>query len=176
MENNLPLATRQYLAEIAEQKAKIPFHGFLENDESNLKPIIDHFPKWNVIDEDKMWCAAFVYYCCTEAGFAIPYSPDECITCSLAGCGGWEEFAIGDKRIAYHRECDFEPEAGDIVLFDYVFCDKEHDHIGIVVQVLPEYIVTAEGNVGHTNTSAIVRRPRDWHIRGYIRLHEGFRY
>ncbi len=111
-----------------------------------------------------------------KAGFLIPYSPDECISCTLAGCGGWEEFARGDRRIGCHTGRDFKPEAGDIVLFDRVFCDAEHDHIGIVVQVFQDHIVSAEGNYGSTNTSAVVQRPRDEHIRGYIRLPDGFRY
>lgn len=174
---NLPWsATRSHLAEVAGIEANIPFHGFLEHEPSNIKPIIDYFPKWNVIDADKMWCAAFVYYCCIKAGFQLPYSPDECLTCSLAGCGGWEEFAIGDKRIEYHTGRDFEPEPGDIVLYDHVFCNMAHDHIGLVVQVFSDHIVSAEGNYAHTNTSAIASRRRDKHIRGYIRLPDDFRY
>ena len=93
-------ATRQHFAEVARKQAQLPFHGYIEGEESNLEPIIKHFPKWNIADADKLWCAAFVYYCCIEAGFDIPYSPDECITCSLAGCGGWEEFAMLRLRLS----------------------------------------------------------------------------
>jgi len=46
-----------------------------------------------------------------------------------------EEFAIGDSQIVYYKdEEDFIPEAGDIVLYDRVFENKEHDHIGIVIE------------------------------------------
>ena len=170
-------ATRKKLAEIAREKAQIPFHGYLKDEESNLQPIIKYFPKWNLKDADKLWCAAFVYYCCVEAGFQIPYSPNECITCSLAGCGGWEEYAIGDRRIGYHkRESSFAPEAGDIVLYDRVFINQEHDHIGIILKVDADTITVAEGNTFHDNISRIIKRQIDEHIRAYIRIPDGYRY
>lgn len=170
-------ATRKKLAQIAQEKALQPFHGFIEGKDSNLKPIIRHFPKWNIKEADGLWCASFVYYCCVEAGFQIPYSPDECVTCSLAGCGGWEEYAMGDSRIEYHKRDDlFIPEAGDIVLYDNVFSRQEHDHIGIVLEVYSDRLVTAEGNIPQRNTSGILTRLRDEHIRAYIRIPNGYRY
>jgi len=37
----------------------------------------------------------------------------------LAGCIGWEEYAIGDARTEHHKKGEvFLPEAGDIVLYD----------------------------------------------------------
>ncbi len=170
-------ATRQNLAVIAREKAEKPFHGYIEGKESNLAPIIQYFPKWNLEDADGLWCAAFVYYCCVEAGFVIPYSPNECLTCSLAGCGGWEEYAIGDSRIEYHkRDESFLPEAGDIVLYDRVFIGQEHDHIGIILKVENGEIITAEGNTFHDNISRILHRPIDEHIRAYIRIPNGYKY
>lgn len=170
-------ATRKWLAEIAREKAMMPFHGFVDGKQSNLAPIIGLFPKWNIVDADGLWCAAFVYYCCVEAGFQIPYSPEKCVTCSLAGCGGWEEYALGDSRIEYHKvEETFVPEPGDIVLYDRVFCDREHDHIGILLEVKENSIVAAEGNILDSNRSGIVERPVDEHIRAYIRIPDGYRY
>lgn len=78
-------ATREALAFAAREAALKPFHGYLPGRESNLDPIVRRFPKWNLREADRLWCAAFVYHCCIEAGFAIPYSPDQCVTCSLAG-------------------------------------------------------------------------------------------
>lgn len=168
-------ATRGYLAEVARKQAMLPFHGKTEGAESNIKPMIDLFPKWNVTDADKMWCAAFVYYCCVKAGFDIPYSPDACMTCSLAGCGGWEEFALGDKRIEYYGKNEkFLPAPGDIVLYDNVFIGREHDHIGIILSADESSITAAEGNIGNSNMSGIIMRPRDEHIRAYIRIPDGF--
>ena len=126
-------ATRKKLAEIAGKAAQIPFHGYLEGKESNLDPVIRFFPKWTLREADGLWCAAFVYYCCREAGFEIPIRPEACKTCHLAGCVAWEEFAQGDVRIEYRiGEESFVPEAGDIVLYDRVFENREHDHMGIV--------------------------------------------
>lgn len=169
--------TRRRLAEVAKEKAEVPFHGYIEDKQSNIAPIIDLFPKWNIRDADRLWCAAFVYYCCVETGFVIPYSPDECVTCSLAGCGGWEEYAIGDYRIGYHKANEpFNPEAGDIVLYDRVFCNQEHDHIGIILEVKDGKIIAAEGNIFDQNLSGIVERPIDEHIRAYIRIPDGYQY
>ena len=168
-------ATRKKLAEVAREMAQIPFHGYIEGKESNLEPIIKFFPKWNLREADGLWCAAFVYYCCNEAGFEIPYRPSECITCHLAGCVAWKGFAISDKQIKYHKGTEsLVPEAGDIVIFDRVFNNQEHDHIGIVLQKHENAIVVAEGNVN--NESGIIERPIDEHIRAYIRIPDGYKY
>ncbi len=168
-------ATRDYLAQVAGKAAQIPFHGYMEGKESNLESIIRFFPKWTLREADGLWCAAFVYYCCREAGFGIPIRPEACKTCHLAGCIAWEEFAMGDPRIAYHKGSEgFVPEAGDIVLYDRVFENREHDHIGVVLENRKDTILAAEGNVA--NKSAVVERPKDGHIRGYIRLPDGYEY
>ena len=167
--------TRQHLAEVARNMAEVPFHGMLDALASNLAPIVRPFPKWTVEEADGLWCAAFVYYCCTEAGFEIPIRPDECRSCHLAGCIAWEEFAVSDPRIEYHKAAEaFVPEAGDIVLYDRVFEDAEHDHIGIVLEKREHMILAAEGNID--NVSGIIERPIDEHIRAYIRLPDGYRY
>ena len=67
-----------------------------------------------------------------------------------------------------------QPQPGDIVLFDRVFANKVHDHIGIVLENRPNSLITAEGNLG--NVSGVVERPKDGHIRGYISLPDGFVY
>ena len=86
-------------------------------------------------------------YCCTAAGFKIPFRPEECKTCHLARCYGWEEYALGDRRIEYHKGPEgYVPKAGDIVLYDRVFENKEHDHMGIVLDKREDTILAAEGN------------------------------
>ena len=100
---------------------------------------------------------------------------DECKTCHLAACPGWEEFATGDYRIEYHKGSEaFVPEAGDIVIYDRVFENKEHDHIGIILEKRENTILSAEGNVN--NISGIMERSIDEHIRAYIRIPDGYRY
>ena len=168
-------ATRGYLAKVAEEAAQTPFHGFIDEKASNLEPIIRFFPKWTLREADGSWCAAFVYYCCRKAGFEIPIRPDGCKTCHLAGCIAWEEFAQGDVRTAYHKGTEgFIPEAGDIVIYDRVFQGREHDHMGIILQSTGNTIIAAEGNLD--NVSGIIERPKDEHIRGYIRIPDGYKY
>ena len=79
-------ATRQKLASVAKTMAQVPFHGFADGEKANLEPIVQPFPKWTVEEADRLWCAAFVYYCCRQAGFEIPIRPEECKSCHLAGC------------------------------------------------------------------------------------------
>ena len=168
-------ATRVYLSTIAKEMALVPFHGTVDGLASNLAPIVRPFPTWSVREADGLWCAAFVYYCCRESGFETPYRPDECRTCHLGACPGWEECALGDRRIEYHKGSEnFVPEAGDIVIYDNVFENKEHDHMGIVLEKREHSILAAEGNVG--NISGIVKRPIDEHIRAYIRIPDRYRY
>ncbi len=168
-------ATREHLAQVARYGALVPFHGAVDGSPSNLGPIVEPFPTWKVEEADGLWCAAFVYFCCREAGFDLPIRPKECRTCHLAGCIAWEEWAMGDPRIEYHRGAEgFVPAAGDIVLFDRVFEDAEHDHMGIVLEKRENTILAAEGNID--NRSGIIERPRNQHIRAYIRIPDGYRY
>lgn len=169
------MTTKKHLAEVAKAESQKFYHGFVMTTESTIGEIVRPFPKWTLEEADKNWCAAFVYHCCVLAGFEIPIRPKECVSCNLAGCGAWEEFAQGDERIAYHRpDSGYTPEAGDIVLFNKVFCDAEHDHIGIVCENKADTIIVAEGNIN--NVSGVIERRKDEHIRAYISLPDGFAY
>ena len=169
------MSTSQKLAEIAKTEAQRFFHGRVMKTEHNLHDIIGLFPKWHIDEADGMWCAGFVYYCCMKAGFVIPTKPKEC-TRSLAGCLQWEQWAIGDNGIGYFGadSSGFVPMAGDIVLFDNVFIDHEHDHIGVVVENKEASIIVAEGNIN--NVSGVIERDKDLHIRGFIRIPDGYVY
>ncbi len=168
-------ATRVRLSAVARKMALIPFHGTVDGLASNLAPIVRPFPTWSVREADGLWCAAFVYYYCTETGFEIPYRPEGCRICHLAACPGWEEFALSDRRIEYHKGSEsFAPDAGDIVIYDRVFENREHDHMGIVLEKREHTILAAEGNID--NRSGIIKRPIDEHIRAYIRIPDGYRY
>lgn len=162
------------LAESAKRLALSPLHGFVNGQESNLLPLVQHFRRWDVQQADKLWCAAFVYHACITAGFQLPFSPDECTVCSLAGVPAWEELAQKDERIDYHLPDGFTPKPGDIVLYDRVFCHQPHDHIGIVIENHPDHIIAAEGNIENTNTSGLIKRIKDHHIRCYIRLPDNY--
>lgn len=160
------------LADIAKSEAKKFFHGYVMQTESNLDEIIEPFPKWTKEEADGVWCAAFVYYCCSKAGYVFSIKPYESLSCNLAGCVAWEEWALCDARINYYKEDgNYIPLPGDIVIYDYVFDNSEHDHMGIVVETEKEFLVVAEGNIN--NVSGVIRRKRDEHIRCYIRFPEG---
>lgn len=169
------MCDRVKLAVIAKKEAEKPYKGKLNNCEPNIQDIVARFPKWSVEEADGLWCAAFVYHCVILAGFKIPARPKEA-SCSLAACLAWEEWAQADSHIEYHRgnEGSFQPAAGDIVLFDRVFNNTDHDHIGIVLENYDDYIITAEGNV--ENISGILERKKNKHIRAYIRIPDNFLY
>ena len=48
--------------------------------------------------------------------------------------------------------------------------------MGILLKLEEEKLVVAEGNVGDTNCSGVVRREKDEHIRAIIRIPDGFTY
>ncbi len=50
-----------------EKKLKSLFMDILKI-KRQIEPIIKYFPKWNIKEADRLWCAEFVYYCCMEAG------------------------------------------------------------------------------------------------------------
>lgn len=159
------------LAETARKMALKPFHGNVMGLTSNLQDIVAPFPKWALSNWDNRWCAAFVYYCVIQSGVNLPYHyPSEDMPCHFGGCIAWEVYAKRPEVNGYHdaREEGFVPMAGDIVLYDGVFENKPHDHIGIVLENGDDYLVVAEGNVG--NISAVVTREKDNRIRSYLRL------
>ena len=163
------------LAQIAKAEALRFFHGRVMKTEHNLHEIIELFPKWHIEEADRMWCAGFVYHCCIKAGLKIPTKPRECSN-SLAGCNAWEQLAIADKNITYApaNNHSFTPSPGDILLFDRVFMDAEHDHIGIVIENRNTSIILAEGNIN--NVSGVIEREKDSHIRAYIRFPVDYEY
>lgn len=168
---------REKVGIIAEVEAAKCFHGKVMNIPSNLQPIADLHPPWSEENLDNVWCAAFVYYCTKMAGYGLPVRyPDERVSFNFAGCGGWLDWAsLPEHNFFYSiKDTYFIPEKGDIVIYDFVFCDKEHDHIGIVTENYKDAIRVAEGNIN--NVSGIVKREKNNHIRGYIRIPEDYKY
>ncbi len=155
------------LSNTAKAEAAKCFHENVMKTKANFQEIISYFPKWTEAEADGNWCAAFVYYCWRKAQYEIPIMPAECVSCNLAGCGAWAEWAQADNRIEYYdaHKADTNPKQGDIVLFNGVFNGSEHDHIGIVILVDHASITVAEGNIN--NISGILQRKRDEHIRAY---------
>lgn len=161
------------LASVASREAHRGFHGNAMGLKSNLQPIAALFPAaedWPLDRWDNCWCAAFVYYCCRLAGVKLPSRfPDARVTASFAACSAWEQWARL-PQVGRCRPHGQAPCAGDIVLYDRVFENAPHDHIGIIVAVDEGSLRVAEGNFN--NVSCVVSRPIDAHIRCCIRMSE----
>lgn len=116
------------------------------------------------------WCCAFVYYCCLQAGFSFPAKPDSEFRYTLGAVRTWYEWAtLPDTNFYFSvHDQDKVPEPGNIVLFDHLIENVDFDHIGIIVAVKANIIITAEGNFH--NQSGIFERPQTDCIHGYIRL------
>jgi hypothetical protein len=144
------MRNREDLATIAEKEALRPYHGNVMTLKSNLSPIINLFPKWNLKAAENKWCAAFVYYCCVECGYNLPYKLEHPkIGFSFAGCGGWDDWAKLKKFFISSRSAGFNPERGDIILYDRVFDPGPHDHIGIILRNETDSLIVTEGNVNN---------------------------
>lgn len=169
--NEVGMNKRAKLAGIGKNEAQKCFHGNVMSIKSNLKPMTTLFSKYDVGELDGFWCAAFVYYCCLMAGFNMPAKyPHENKNIIFVGCLDWQMWAqLPENNFFYFKDDkNFIPSTGDIVLFDNVFCDQPHDHIGIVVENRVESMVVAEGNIN--NISGLVEREKDAHLRGFIRI------
>lgn len=113
------------------------------------------------------WCGAFAYYCCLKAGFRIKPEPSERVNGSLAVVSTWREWAsLPGAHLLI--PAGGVPAVGDIVIFDRLLEDKPLDHLGVVVDVGPDSITTAEGNVH--NRGGVFTRRLDHHINSYVRL------
>jgi len=167
---------RQKLVKIAENLARKPFHGKLLGLPSNIKPITDHFPDGPRKEFEGKWCAAFVYHCCLQAGFEIPYRYPTKKFGTFAGVGAWLQWAkLRENQFYYSSQnLHFSPQPGDIVVYDNLFNPCPHDHIGIVLAVDTQSLRVAEGNVN--NLSIVLSRKRNSHIRGYIRIPDDYQH
>jgi len=113
------------------------------------------------------WCCAFVYYCCLQAGFCFPPKPVPGSRTTLAAVPAWYEWASGEGF--YHPATESLARVGDIALFNNVYNSNPLDHIGVVVEVAPTFVLCAEGNLG--NRTGFFERPYSC-IAGYVRLPE----
>jgi len=173
--NSVEVIDMSRLAAVAAELALRYYHGNMNVSDSNIDEIITYFPHWSKEEADNCWCAAFVYFCCRNAGLIFPIRPTTDLHYNLAACISWEEWARSDQQLKYFRpDEEINPQPGDIVLFDGVFDGREHDHMGVILETMPDILITAEGN--YRNASAIVTRKRDEHIRCYIRFPENYLY
>ena len=113
------------------------------------------------------WCAAFVYYCCLEAGFQFPPKPEPEYRYTLAAVPAWHHWAMSGGF--FHPVETATPKPGDIALFNHVDSGEPLDHMGIVVEVRLWSVLCAEGN--HQNSTGIFERPLSC-VAGFVRLPE----
>ena len=135
--------------------------------------LISHLTEtWQLETVEKIVGWRFCILCVIKAGSIYRKISERSVSCNFAGVKAWEEWAKLSENQYWlsSKSPSFTLEPGDIVLFDHVFLNQEHDHIGIVVEVKRNTIKTAEGNLN--NVSAIVERPIEEHIRGVVRLPE----
>jgi hypothetical protein len=111
------------------------------------------------------WCAVFVYYLVVKAGYKLNIKPFRNKKGTFALVGIWLEWGAFENRL---KERAYEPEPGDLVLYDTLLSDFELDHIGIVLENNSNYLLTAEGNIN--NMTGIFKREKNNKIRGYVRL------
>ena len=111
------------------------------------------------------WCGAFVYYCCLQAGFRFPPKPVPAYRWTLAAVPAWQHWA--SREGFYHPIAAASPQPGDIALYNHLYDDHPLDHIGIVVDVLADGILSAEGN--NANRTGLFPRPTSV-IAGLVRL------
>lgn len=106
----------------------------------------DH-PGWN---EDTPWCACFVSWALEEcSGYLQGQTPRFANVDTF-----WAEFVTSDQWKTA------EPEAGDIVFFDWLVDDERNpQHVGVVLAESKGWLYTIEGN--SVGTVAIRRYPAD---------------
>ncbi len=167
---------RKKLIEVAERLALEPFHGKLMGLPSNIKPLTDHFPDGPRKQFEGRWCAAFVYHCCVQAGFDIPYRYPTTAFGTFAGVLAWLQWAkLRENQFYFSAQSPrYSPEPGDIVIYDNLVDPGPHDHMAIVLEVTRNSLRVAEGNVN--NLSGVFRRRRNSHIRGYIRIPDDYEH
>jgi len=113
------------------------------------------------------WCGAFVYYCCLQAGFRFSPKPAPGYRYTLAAVPAWHYWAVAEGF--FHPTSVAAPEAGDIALFNHVATGEPLDHMGVVIEVQPDFVLCAEGN--HENRTGLFERPHSC-VAGYVRLPE----
>lgn len=157
---------RKLLAEIAKELALRPLIGDENKSGPDLEPILNYFPREDPnIGFD--WCAAFVYFCCVRSGIKLPVRYREPVSCNFAWVKAWVEW--GRLYDFYYpiSEQSFIPDQGDLIIFDNILGNGSKDHIGVVIGIEQNKIITAEGN--YLNKSGVFRRTRN-QINGFIRI------
>ncbi|HIW34805.1 MAG TPA: CHAP domain-containing protein [Candidatus Paenibacillus intestinavium] len=167
---------RNKLADIAEALGREKIIGVPENE--RYRQICNYWPDQDIYKVlQRNWCAAFVYYCCMQAGFQLPIRYPNGMS-RLAGVGAWLEWAQLPETefLRFDGQHGFTPQRGDIVIYEKLLTDDPHDHIGIVLACDDKEILVVEGNRDNQNYSSVFYRNRSHCILGYIRIDNDYQF
>jgi peptidoglycan hydrolase-like protein with peptidoglycan-binding domain len=164
--------TRERLASVAEAEAAkaLKWTGRESEAEKYLQPLREPMRRLGHIGTAPVffdWCAAFVTYCCREAGYKIPDQP-EGFWATMALVESWKFWA--QKSQTWYPAHTTTSERGDLVLFEWHDGDVSADHIGVVrgYTVGSTTLLTSEGN--RNNRSGNFSDRRLSNVAGLVRL------
>ncbi len=157
------------LAEIAREEARKNYHGDTSAAIGNLYPLEELFEVADDVTSASLaedWSGAFVFLCTERAGIGLPVRyPDPRIGGSFAYVACWERYARLPKIHLWLTK-DKPPEVGDLVVFEPT--EKGIAQMGIILSLDEACMEVAIGN--YHNHSAVIERPLNENVRGYIRL------
>jgi hypothetical protein len=178
MSTDQNLKVRALLAQVAEREAALGRAGNANMAGPEIERYLSVFrdalnrnagtTKYSDVTVGFSWCCSFVYYCCLEAGFRFPPKPVETYRWTLAAVPSW--FHWSQSEGTFHKTASTGAEVGDIVLLNHADVGQPLDHIGIVVGVRHDHVLSAEGN-NRNRTGVFARAYTE--IEGYVRLPEG---
>ena len=139
--------------------------NFIYNEEG-VRSLYTRYGDWYGLEYSE-WCAMFVSFC-----LHYVEAEDEAVFYNHS-CSNWKdelEYVGAYVKVTneYDVADDYEPQAGDLVFFNWEDED-EPQHVGIVEKVGEDGIETIEGNSGN----AVVRKSHrfeDGQIVGYVNL------
>jgi len=156
-----------------------------KNDKDFME-LIRYCPEDNAFDELIFgWCATFVYHCLFISGLKLPIKMPESQN-RLMGVIPFKEWAIRNDFYIEYQD-GIVPDMGDIVIYNDIISQQNKyknisleglkaEHIGIVIEVMEDRMMVAEGNVDNLNVSGVIIRELNRNISGYIRIPEDYTY
>lgn len=152
---------RYSMLEMAEQRIQQwdfpvyenPHGDIVDTYNSRLKKKL---PRGYKVTVDDAWACIFVSVVALDASRCEKVVPMEC------SCTHQVDLF---KKQGLWRTRDYVPKPADFVYFNWSFEDDIAHHVGIVVEVHDDYLITIEGN--HNGRVDRVKRPINSHILGY---------
>ncbi len=169
--------TRKKLAEIAEREGKLNLVWAMGSPATKYTQPFEGPPAWFGAARFA-WCGAFVRWCCKEAGLDIGITTPSGFGYTWALVEAWQKWAE-ERKFYFDNDGKFEPQAGDIVIFDWKQTDIDQvdsnwdSHIGVYLRRNGKYYECAEGN---TSNQTAVKTRESVTIQGFIRIPDGYSF